>query len=365
MDINELRQNLEAKTKEVRELNNAGKIEEAEKGLEEVRSLKKQIKICEELEAEEKRKLEQKRDEEKRGNKKMEKVNEMRALTKRVLGKELTEEERAVVKTSDVGSVIPAEYLRGIETYREGFAPLKGDCDVIPVHSLTGSKPTHTVSKEKFKTIAEGDVISEGSLTTSKIDYAVKKVGVKVPFSAESIDDAQEDIEKICRDDFNEEAVQTENASILDVLYKNATAYAGTKTDYEAIEETLKAMKPALKMGAIVYLNEALYTEIATMKDKQGRPLNIIAKGQNGQETFMGIAPVREFDSSMIDLSRESNKKLAIVANTKEAVKFFDRKQVTVSKWHDYDTDVDKLSVLERIDVKLGNARSITKILLA
>ena len=363
MDINELRQNLEAKKEEARNLNNEGKVDEAEQALEEVRNLKKQIKVAEELEEEEKRNLENIK--EKRGNKTMEKVNEMRALTKKILGQELTNEERAVVKTADVGSIIPAEYLKGIEVYREGFAPLKGDCDVIPVHSLSGSKPVHTESKEKFKTIAEGDAIADGTLSTGKIDYSVKKVGVKVTFSAESLEDAQEDIEKICRDDFNAEAVQTENASILDVLYKNATAYTGSKTDYEAIEEVYQKLKPSLKAGARIYVNEALYSEISTMKDKQGRSLNLITKAQNGEEMFMGLAPIREFDSAMIDLSRETNKKLAIVANTKEAVKFFDRKQVTVNKWRDNDSDVDKLSVLERIDVKLGNARSITKILLA
>lgn len=377
MKIEELRQKVDEVKAEAKKLNEEARNKEdlakANEKMEEFRNLSKQLDNAIELEKDEMRQLEnQKKNEERqaknnneeRGNN-MGKVDEKRALVKHLLGKEMTEEERAVVKSTDVGSLIPKEYLTGIETYRDGFAPLKGDCDIIPVHSASGQKATHTAPKDKFKTIAEGDVIDEGSLSTDKMEYSVKKIGIKVPFTSEAEADAMEDIERLIRDDFAEMAVNTENASIINILNSNATAYDGGKTDYQAVEETLRELKPSLRAGAKVYVNEEAYKDFTTAKDKQGRSLNLVTKNQNGEEMFMGIAPLREFDSSMVDMSEQPNKKLIFVANTKEAVKFFDREEYYIKRWFDYDNDISKLSILERADIKAGNARSITKITLA
>jgi len=45
----------------------------------------------------------------------------------------------------------------------------------------------------------------------------------------------------------------------------------------------------------------------------------------------------------------------------KEAVKFFDRKQVTIAKAEKFENDTKMLRILERIDVKKGSTRSIKK----
>lgn len=362
--LEELRRKLKAKREEARSLNEAGKVEEAGKALEEARSLKKQIEQQEEIEEAEKRSLEQKKKKEEEARKANEKVNEMRALTKFVLHKEMSDEERAVVKTTDNLAVLPGQFINELETYRKGFAPLKGDCDVIPVNTLTGSKPTFDAEQNgKLKDIVEGDAIADGSLETSKIDFSVKKIGIKVPFSSEVLEDAQIDLETACRSTFAESSVLTENYNIIQVIDKAATAYAGTETDYTAIETAIAQQKPAVRAGLKVYVNEEMYATLKTAKDKQGRSLNLITIGQNGQEMFEGICPIREFDSSFITFTEsDTKKKLAYVCNPREAVKFFDRKQTTVQKWYDGDTDQWKLSVLERADIKAGNKRSVVKI---
>lgn len=290
----------------------------------------------------------------------MGKVDEKIALVKYLLEKEMTAEEKEVIKSTNTGYLIPKKYLTGIETYRDFFAPLKEDCDVIPIHSDSGQKATHTAPKDKFKTIVEGDVIDEGSLSTDKMEYSVKKIGIKVPFTAESEADAVEDIERLIRYDFSEISVNTENATIINILNSNATAYAGGKTDYQAVEETLRELKPSLKASVKVYVNGEAYRYLTTEKDERGR--DIVTKNQNGEEMFMGIAPLREFNSLMVDMSEEPNNKLIFVANTKEAVKFFDRDEYYIKRW--FDNDIRKISIFEKVDIKEGNTRSITKITL-
>ena len=140
----------------------------------------------------------------------------------------MTEEERAVVKTTDNAAVLPGEFINKLESYRDGFSPLKADCDVIPVTTKSGSKPTYNADQNgKFKNISEGDAIEDGSLVTSAIELNVKKVGIKAQLSSELVDDAEIEIEAAVKDTFSESAVMTENYNIIKVLDDNATAVAG------------------------------------------------------------------------------------------------------------------------------------------
>lgn len=359
MTLKELRE-LWAKLKgEARQLNDSGKIEEAEAKITEMREVQKKIENIVALEEAEKRDFRNENDDpEERKNKK---VSEIRSFTKKVLHLDMTEEERATVKTTDNAAVLPGQFINQLEAYRSGFAPLKGDCDVIPVTTKSGSKPTYNADQNgKLKDIAEGDVIEDGTMVTNSITFEVKKVGIKVPLSSELVDDAEIEIETAVRDTFAESAVMTENYNIIKVLNDNATVVADV-TDYTAIEDAMALSKPAVRNGLITYVNEAAYADIKNKKDKNGNNMNLITIGANGQEYFNN-KPVKEFDSSFVEPS-EGKTCVIFVANPKEAVKFFDRTNgVTADKWYDHDNQINKLSVTERVDIKVGNKRSIKKI---
>lgn len=365
--LQELRERYKSITEEIRKLNEAGKVEEASVKLEERKKLQKQIDVEVALEEEEKRDFEakkRKKQEEgrERGASNEKKViDEKRSFTKAVMHLDMSEEERATVLTTDNAAVLPGQFINDLEAYRDGFAPLKSDCDVIPVTTKSGSKPTYNADQNgKFKDIAEGDVIEDGSLVTNKISFEVKKVGVKVPLSAELVEDAEVEIETIVKDTFAESSVMTENYNIIKVLNDNASKITEA-TDYTAIEGAMDNQKPAVRKGLITYVNEAAYADIKNAKDSTGRKLNLITIGANGVEYF-NDKPIRVFDSSFVTPS--SGKTCVIfVANPREAIKFFDRTHgTTADKWYDHDAQITKLSVTERIDIKVGNARSIKKI---
>ena len=359
-ELDLLRVKLNEKRAEARKLNEENKIDEAEKVMQEVRQLKQKIEIAEEEAADEKRELEkQKREAENRERHKG-KVNEVRAFTKAVMHEELTEEERDLVKTTDNAAVLPGQFINNIEVYRNEFDPLKEDCDVIPVTTKSGSKPTYDAEQNgKLKDIAEGDAIEDGTFVTNAINFEVKKVGIKVPLSAELIDDAEIEIEAAVKSTFTESSVMTENYNIIKVLNDNATAVEAT--DYTTIEDQMALAKPAVKKGLVTYVNEAAYADLYNKKDKNGNKMNLITVGANGKEYFNN-RPIREFDSSFITPS-EGKKCVIFIANPKEAVKFFDRTNgTTADKWYDHDKQINKLSVTERVDIKVGNKRSIKKI---
>lgn len=359
MKIEELRQELETKKAEVRGLNEANKVDEAEKLMEEVRKLKKKIEMQEEIEADEIRDLE-KQKETRKDDIKMEKVNEERAFVKKVLGKEMTQEERAVVKTTDNNAVLPKQYIADLQTIREGFAPLKNYCHVIPVTKNEGSMPVFDATQNgKLKNIAEGDAIEDGTLVTTSITFKCSKVGIKVPLTSELVDDAEIEIESAVKDTFAESSVMTENYNVINVLNSNATSVEAT--DYTAIEDVMAKAVPSIRAGLMTFANVEAYADIKNKKDKQGRNMNLITTGVDGKEYYNGKEIVL-FDSSFVTPS-EGKTCIAFVVNAYEALKFFDRTNgTTVAKWHDYDNDQEKLSVLERVDIKAGIARSINKI---
>lgn len=358
MGIEELRALWEKLRGEARQLNTDGKIDEAEAKITEMREVEKKINNFIDLEKTEKRNFygTEPTDPEE-SNKK---VDELRSFTKKVLHLDMTEEERAVVKTTDNAAVLPGQFINQLEAYRSGFSPLKNDCDVIPVTTKSGSKPTYDAEQNgKLKDIAEGDIIEDGSFVTNNITFEVKKVGIKVQLSSELVEDAEIEIESAVKDTFAESAVMTENYNIIKVLNDNATSVAGD--DYTVVENEIALQKPAIRNGIVTYVNEAAYADIKNKKDKNGNKLNLITTGANGAEYFYN-KPIRVFDSSFVTPSPDK-KCVIFVANPKEAIKFFDRTNgTTADKWYDHDNQVNKLSIVERVDIKVGNTRSIKKI---
>ena len=120
MGIEELRQLLEQKKVEARGLLEID-LAKAEKTMEEVRELQKKIALYEEIEEQEKRDLENQRNQKNKGkgNDNMA-VNEMRAITKSVMGHKLTEEERAAVVSSGNAAVLPKQFVNQLQEIKKG-----------------------------------------------------------------------------------------------------------------------------------------------------------------------------------------------------------------------------------------------------
>ena len=56
---------------------------------------------------------------------------EIRALTKAILGKELNEEERGLVTVAGNGAILPEGFINKLEVYRKGFPSLKKYCHIF------------------------------------------------------------------------------------------------------------------------------------------------------------------------------------------------------------------------------------------
>lgn len=360
MNIEELRQLLEEKKVEARGLLDTDLLK-AEDVAKEVREIQKKIELLEQLEEDEKRDLERQRNEEKRG--KNMPVNEMRAIVKSVMGKELTAEERKTVVSSDNAAVLPKQFVNQLQEIKKGYGSLKELCDVISVTKNEGTIPVVDYDQNELADIAEGADIVDGTLVTTDLSYKCKKVGLIQSLSSELVEDAEIEIEGIAKTNFTEISVAKENKKIMAIINTNATVVEAT--DYTTLEDVMAKALPTVKAGLITLCNVEGYAHLKNMKDKNGRSLNLITTGADGREYFNG-KPIVTFDSSLVELT-ESKTKLFFSLNMKEAVKYLERKGVTIARSTEagFNDDTIKLRILERFDVIKGSVRSIKKIELA
>lgn len=373
--LQELRQKYKNLTDEIRALNNEGKVDEATAKLEERKKIQQQIDVEVALQEEEQRELEgKKRKEEEEGRARgagddKEPVNEFRSVVKYAIGGELrknmTEEERAVVKTSDNAAVIPDEFINDIIKTKDGFGSLKKYCDQRNVTKNKGIIPVVDLEQNEMKDVEEGDDIQDGSLVTTDIDFTCNKIGLITPLSSELVDDAEVEIEGLVKENFMEISTRKENVRILKVLKENATEVTveADSTVEETIENTLDTALPSYKAGQMILCNPTGYAYLKNKRDANGNKQNLITK-INGVEYFNDY-PIDTIDPKLITLS-PGKTKLFYIANMKEAVLWTQRKERTIAisgtLGAGFDNDTTKCRVLERAGAQKKLTRSIKKI---
>lgn len=357
----ELKQEIETKADELKEKLEARDVESSKQLSQEIRELEDLLKIQEEQEEREMKEIKSQKSTEERGDLEMSTVNEMRALTKKIMGEQLTEEERAVIKTSDNAPLFPKQFIDEVEKIKKGFGGLKEYCHVIPVNRMEGTKPVVDMNQNALQAIAEGTNIVEGALASTEISFKCAKVGLMDVLSSESVDDAAVEIEALVKENFSEIATINENTKIVNILKENASVVESV-TDYKGIADEMDKMVPAARNGLVLLTNEDGFAYLKNLQDAQKRPLNLVTE-MNGRYYFNSKELV-VVDKAI--LAPDSGTQIFIIANMREAVKFFDRKAITIEKWRDPKNDTENISILERFDVKKGGTtRSLKKIEIA
>lgn len=374
--LQELREKYKNLTDEIRALNNDGKVDEASAKLEERNKIKQQIDVEVALQEEEKRELEaqkRKKEDEVRakgaGDKTKDKVNEFRSVVKYAIGgtirEEMTEEERAAVKTSDNAAVIPSQFINDIIKTKDGYGTLKQYCDVRNVNKNSGTIPVVDLEQNEMKDVAEGDDIQDGSLVTKDISFTCNKIGLITPLTSELIDDAEVEIEGIVKENFMEISTRKENVRILKVLEDNAESVdvAADSSVEKTIENILDTAKPSYKAGQMILTNPTGYAYLKNTRDANGNRQNLITK-VNGKEYFNDYL-IDTIDPKLITLT-QGKTMLFYIVNMKDAVLWTQRKERTIAVsgtlGAGFDNDTTKCRVLERAGVQKKLTRSIKKV---
>lgn len=356
--ILKLRKKIEELTKEIRGFIDSKDLAKARDKKEELRQVKEELEIEEELYEEEKRILESqaKKKSAITNNRSQDKNKELRALVKVALKKNLTEEERALVTVSGNGGVLPEEFINEIEVYRKGFPSLKKYCHVIPVSKKSGKMPAASLGQNVLAKLSSNQPIPEGAMVTDEIAFDIDDFGKFVPIERDLTEDEGVSIVKdVLLPDFAEGSVTSENLEILSIVKENSKEIADAKS-YKDVEKAMNGVVPGAKGGIITITNTTGYCYLKGLEDKQGRNLNLIT--QIGDVEYFNGKPIVYLDDE--DLKDETAQMIFYIANLKELVKFFDRKQVLIeqSKEFLFNKNQDCLRAIERFDTVKGNERS-------
>lgn len=352
MKSQEIRALIEVKKTEIKGFLNDRKATEAEAAMNEKRSLEKLLETALSLEDEEKRDLEAQRDKIKED----EDVSEFRSIVKQVMGKDMTQEERASVKSSDNSAVLPKEFINQLIVIEKGFGSLEEYVDVIPVTKNEGTIPISEVNEEELPDVPEGDDITDATITTKDAAYKCFKCGEIYSLTSELVDDAEIEIEGIAKRNFTAKTVRTKNTKIVKIIKDNAVTFPNAAS-YEDINTAIDTAPPAVRAGLVTFTNPKGFSYLKNLKDKEGRPLNLVTEIK-GKFYFNNKELVLVDDAI---LKTEAGKSVTFyVCNSKELVKLFKRKEFTIARSTEagFKDDTVKIRILGRFDVKKGYARN-------
>lgn len=342
----ELYQALDAVKIEMETLRNEGKVEDAHAKIKEIKDLQVQIAAAE---AEEQAQIENFEGE--KMNETKDKVNEVVAFNKAVLGKPLTEAENALVEGTDEngGYLVPRQQKTQIEELKRQLIPLKEYCRVVPVGTMAGSMPLEVKADDTLVDFDEMTELNQSSITFGNVTWSLKNKGDIIPVSNILLQDEKANLTNYIGRRFAKKAVRTENKDIIAELEK-ATKVQGTS--YTVIEQVLNVtLDPAIAQSAIIITDQDGFHLLDQLVDDHKQKLlgndlsNPTIKRFKGRQVVV-------MPNGSITKPTGSNK--FYVGDLGEYLAFFDRGvyEMATSKEAGFTKNATYMRVIERYDVK-------------
>lgn len=338
MKLAELRDQLEAKKIEIRGFLNEKKADEAEKAVNEKRELEKLIKVSEEIEEDEKRDLEnqkKEKDEKEMENRDMYKNSEskdaliIRSYIKAMSGKEMTQEERALVVSGSKGEnyILPQTITTKIQKLIRSYKSMRDVLGYIPSTTLTGSFPVENFDTltglVDFSEDGTAELTEANDIKFRNVSYSLKEKGAFIALSNTLLKMTDNDLISYVAEIFAKKAVITENAMAVTALKNGKTVKA--IADWKALKKSINVdLSEAVKFGTVIVTNQDAFDVLDSALDTTGRPVLQPDPTIPTQKRFMGY-PVVVYDNSLLPTTGSTTKKAPIFYGLlTEAVKFVD-----------------------------------------
>ena len=331
-ELLELLNQINLKKTEVKNLANEGKLEEAKKAKQELKDLQEKFDLLKDITDD-------------AAGSMREKVKDGKAdpVQKKDSTKEFADAARRGFRNSmnegtpaDGGYTVPEDIQTRINEYREAKASL---IDLVSVEPVTTNKGSRTYKKRSqqtgFTKVGEGAKIPGGSTPQfERIDYEIDKYAGYFPVTNELLEDSDANIANTLIAWIGDESRVTRNKIILGVIATKAkTTLAGLDDIKKALNVTLGQ---AFKATSRLVTNDDGLQYLDTLKDNDGKyilqpnpaqPMEmIVCAGATRIPVF--VIPNADMPS---DTATAKTRKIPmIIGDLKEAVQFFDRKQLTI-----------------------------------
>ncbi len=324
----ELLEAINAKKVEVKDLVTEDKIEEATQAKEELKNMQKKFDLLKDV-------VDAKEEEMKKELTKVEPVIEPEAkdsaakfaeAARRGFKNDLSEGSKV-----DGGYAVPQDILTQINEHREAKASLQ---DLVDVETVTTNKGSRTYKKRAqqtgFTKVGEGAKIGAGVTPQFEvIEYDIAKYAGYFPVTNELLEDSDANITECLVSWIGDESRVTRNKLILEAAAtKEKTAISGLDDIKKALNVTLGQ---AFKATSKIVTNDDGLQYLDTLKDSEGRYILQPSPSDPMQMVVCaGATAVPVFVVPNADLATDSGKIPMIIGDMFEAIKLFDRKQLTI-----------------------------------
>ncbi len=270
------------------------------------------------------------------------------------------------------GYTVPEDIQTRINERRTAKASL---ITLVDVENVTTNKGSRTFKKRAqqtgFTKVGEGGKIQGGKTPQfERMDYEISKYAGYFPVTNELLEDSDANIAGTLISWIGDESRVTRNKIILDVIKtKEKTPLANLDDIKKALNVTLGQ---AFKATSKVVTNDDGLQYFDTLKDNEGRYLlqpnpaepmkMMLCAGATRMEVF--VVPNEDMPS---DTQESGKRKIpVIIGDLKEAVKFFDRKQLTITtsnvamagELNAFEEDLTLYRAIEREDCKMKDEQA-------
>ena len=331
--IDEMKNKLANLKNEAQVLLDNNKIKDAKAKMEEIKELKDAIAVQEVLDQEE---IEIMKAQAKNASTGLtqdatkENANAIRAMIKKVTGKQLTEAENALIlpstsnPTGEHGEsyILPQDVRTLISKKIRQYKSLRDVLGYMPVSALTGSFPV-----EDFDTVTglvdftdgeEGEDDKEIKFKNIKYSLAEKAAFIKLSNTLLNLTDNA--LINYIVEVFSKKAVITENQMGIAALKKGKVAK--TLADWKDLKSSInKDLDPGVLYGTVIVTNQDGFDILDSAVDATGRPLLEPNPTNPTQKRFKGYV-IEQFSNTL--MPTVENKAPIFYGNLEEAVKFVD-----------------------------------------
>lgn len=365
----ELLDSINEKKTEVRNLVGEGKLEEAKAAKEELKNLQEQFDLLKDIDDGAREGMQQKLN---NGTatpvQQKDPIKEFADAARNGFQNSMNEGTKA-----DGGYTVPEDIETRINERRSAKASLIDLVDVEPVTTNKGSRTFKKRSQQTgFTKVGEGGKIgAKATPQFERLDYEIDKYAGYFPVTNELLEDSDANIANTLIAWIGDESRVTRNKLILDVVKtKTVTALTGLDDIKKALNVTLgQAFKPTSR----IVTNDDGLQYLDTLKDVNGRDLiqpNPTDSAKLQLRAGTTIVPIEVLPNSDFpsDTATKGKRKIpVIIGDMKEAVKFFDRKQLSImtsniaaiGDLNAFEQDLTLFRAIEREDVQMKDEEAI------
>lgn len=273
----------------------------------------------------------------------------------------------------DGGYTVPEDIQTKINEYREAKASLIDEVDVENVTTVRGARTYKKRTQQTgFTKVGEGGKIpGKETPQFERLNYEIEKYAGYFPVTNELLDDSDANIAGTLIAWIGDESRVTRNKLILAAAAeKEKTALTGLDDIKKALNVTLgQAFKPTSK----IITNDDGLQYLDTLKDANGRdllqpnPTEPAAMQLRAGATVIPIKVIPNADMPSDTETAGTRKIPMIIGDLREAVKFFDRNQLTimtsniaaVGELNAFEEDLTLYRAIEREDVQTKDLEAI------